>query len=228
MVERYYRERNRLFTKIRDDRINAEIRTYQLALAERIDSGTVKESEWVNLLSDQYYKIIAREARSEFRHSLARTDEVIDIEDVLLRWDEIAAPPGIQKFMANLYPKTIAECKKDYAGSEGADLLDITRFSAVPIKVGQNTDKVFLVISPHQCNDWLWGSARPFWFVGVTNERKLQLLFYGPYHGVVIHNTRSNGYRDISAYYGDNSCRYRFDGTEYDVDHSVPLGQCNR
>ncbi len=174
------------------------------------------------------YARIAREARAEFMRSLARTDEVIDIEDVLLRWDEIAAPPGIQKFMAQLYPKTIAACKKEYAGAEGADLLDITRFSAVPINIGQGTDKVFLVISPHRCMDWFWGSARPFWFVGVTKERKLQLLFYGPYHGVVIHNTRSNGFRDISAYYGDNLCRYRFDGKEYDVDQSVPLGQCNR
>jgi len=174
------------------------------------------------------YEIIAREARSEFMRSLLRTDEAIDIEQVLQRWDEIAAPPGIQKFMAKLNPKTIEECKKEYAGAEGADLLDITRFSAVPINIGHNTDKVFLVISPHRCMDWLWGSARIFWFVGVTKERKLQLLFYGPYHGVVIHNTRSNGYRDISAYYGGKTCRYRFDGKEYDVDHSVPLGQCNR
>ena len=174
------------------------------------------------------YESIARKARAEFMRSLSRTDQVIDILQVLQRWDEIAAPPGIQKFMAKLYPKTIAECKKEYAGAKGADLLDITRFSAVPISISLDGDKVFLVVSPHRCNDWLWGSARLFWLVGVTKERKLQLIFYGPYHGVVIHNSRSNGYRDISAYYGDNTCRYRFDGKEYDVDHSEPLGQCNR
>lgn len=180
------------------------------------------------VLAQANYTTIAREARSEFMRSLSRTDEVIDIEQVLQRWDEIAAPPGIQKFMAKLNPETIAECKKEYAGAEGADLLDITRFSAVPINIGQGTDKVFLVISPHRCMDWIWGSARRFWFVRVTKERKLELIFYGPYHGVVIHNTRSNGYRDISGYYGDHTCRYRFDGKEYDVDHSEPLGQCNR
>jgi len=228
MVDRYYQARNRYFPKNRDDHINAEIRAHQHILAKRMDAGQIKESEWFALLDNQHYAIMAREARAEFMRSLARTDEVIDIDDVLLRWDEIAAPPGIQKFMTELYPKTIAACKKDYAGETIVSLEDITRFSAVPINISQNTDKVFLVIAPHRCMDWLWGSARLFWFVGVTKERKLQLIFYGPYHGVVLHNTRSNGYRDVSAYYGDNLCRYRFDGKEYDVDHSEPLGQCNR
>lgn len=64
MVNRFYQERNRYFPHLRDDHINAEIRSYQSLLAERKDSGKITESEWVFLLSRQYSAIVARTDQS--------------------------------------------------------------------------------------------------------------------------------------------------------------------
>ena len=65
MVERYYRERSRIFPYMRDNHVTAEIRAYQRVLAERKDAGKITESEWVFLLSRQNSAIVARENQSK-------------------------------------------------------------------------------------------------------------------------------------------------------------------
>ncbi|MDO8341515.1 MAG: hypothetical protein Q7T59_06095, partial [Candidatus Woesebacteria bacterium] len=65
MVDRYYRERSRIFPNMRDDHVTSEIRAYQRVLAERKDAGKLTESEWVFLLSKQYSAILARENQSQ-------------------------------------------------------------------------------------------------------------------------------------------------------------------
>lgn len=63
MVDRFYRERSRIFPHIRDDQITSEIRSYQRVLAEKKDAGKITEAEWVFLLTRQLSEIDAREAK---------------------------------------------------------------------------------------------------------------------------------------------------------------------
>ena len=65
MVDRYYRERGRIFPNMRDDYFTAEIRAYQRVLAERKDAGKITESEWVFLLAKQFSVLTARENQSQ-------------------------------------------------------------------------------------------------------------------------------------------------------------------
>lgn len=65
MVDRYYRERSRIFPSMRDDHVTAEIRAYQRVLAERRDAGKITESEWVFLLAKQFSVLTTRENQSQ-------------------------------------------------------------------------------------------------------------------------------------------------------------------
>ena len=65
MVDRYYRERSRIFPNMRDDHFTAEIRAYQRVLAERKDAGKITESEWVFLLAKQFSVLTARDNQSQ-------------------------------------------------------------------------------------------------------------------------------------------------------------------
>lgn len=65
MVDRYYRERSRIFPNMRDDHFTAEIRAYQRVLAERKDAGRITESEWVFLLAKQFSVLTARDNQSQ-------------------------------------------------------------------------------------------------------------------------------------------------------------------
>jgi hypothetical protein len=162
--------------------------------------------------------------------AVARADALIDIDDLLgNRWESVAAPLSIQKFMEKHAKGTFDFCRKDHE-LDGRDVNDktdaayiayVTRFSAVAINVGPPSEQSFLVVSPRTCLDWLWGSAHVYWFIRATRNGKLQEIFHAPHHRIQIHNTRTNGYRDVTGYYGDNSCRYRFDGREYQIDKSI-------
>lgn len=158
-----------------------------------------------------------------------RAGELKDIREMLDgRWEKIAAPPGIQKWMEKLTGETLELCKQEYEGVTGQDLLEITRFSAVPIDIGHADDRVFLVVAPPRCRGWQWGSALMFWFLRAGRNGKLELIFQGPYHGYVIHKARTNGYRDISGHYAGKLCRYRFDGKEYGAKEADGIQYCNR
>ncbi|MDP1605096.1 MAG: hypothetical protein Q8L93_00355 [Rhodocyclaceae bacterium] len=159
-----------------------------------------------------------------------KADELIDIDRLLYeRWEKVAAPPGIQKFMEIRAKESFDHCTKEHelADRDKNDRVDaayvaaVTRFSAVPINVGRQNERVFLVVSPVTCFGWLWGSAHIYWFIRVTNKGKLQEILFAPHHRIRLHDKRTNGYRDVTGYYGDNSCRYRFDGKEYNRDESI-------
>ena len=160
----------------------------------------------------------------------ARADELIDIDNLLdCRWEKIAAPPGMQKFMERHAKENFDLCTKEHEldardkndKTDVAYLAAVTRFSAVPINVGPRNEQVFLVVSPPTCFGWLWGSAHIYWLIRVTKSGNLREILYAPHHRIQIHNTRTNGYRDVTGYYGDNACRYRFDGKEYNRDKSI-------
>ncbi len=160
----------------------------------------------------------------------ARADALIDIDDLSGdRWEKIAAPLSIQKFMEKHAKERFDYCRKEHEldgrnlndKTDAAYIANVTRFSAVAINVGPPSEQSFLVVSPRTCFGWLWGSAHVYWFIRVTRNGKLQEVFYAPHHRIQIHNTRTNGYRDVTGYYGDNSCRYRFDGKEYNRDESI-------
>lgn len=63
MVDRFYRERSRIFPYMQDSPITTEIRSYQRVLAEKKDAGRITEAEWVYLLTRQLSEIDAREAQ---------------------------------------------------------------------------------------------------------------------------------------------------------------------
>jgi len=63
MVDRYYRERRRVFPYMRDDHVTAEIRAYQRVLAEKMDARKISEAEWVYLLVKQESELESREAQ---------------------------------------------------------------------------------------------------------------------------------------------------------------------
>lgn len=63
MVDRFYKERDRLFPRMHDSNETAEVRSYQRVLAERIDAGKITEAEWVFLLNKQQSVLAARDAQ---------------------------------------------------------------------------------------------------------------------------------------------------------------------
>ena len=63
MVDRFYKERSRLFPRMQDSDETAEIRSYQRVLAERKDAGKITEAEWVFLLRKQQSILDARDAQ---------------------------------------------------------------------------------------------------------------------------------------------------------------------
>lgn len=141
--------------------------------------------------------------------------EKFNLGELMAQAQKYPAPAKLRVQLASvpINHNALLRCKADKQwGLENIESF----FAAKPIILTAKRNPIFIVFPTTYCPEFFGAHAISFWVMEQLPDGSYKELFYDSSDFLVIHNKKTNGYKDLSTLYGFDTVRFvHFDGKEY-------------
>ncbi len=122
------------------------------------------------------------------------------------------APPAIQKAMAAVLKADLTDCETQ----KHLTKQQVSKyFCSIPIDLGINPNKAFLVFPSKYCYAFFGAHSIAFWVVTTSDDILFKVRFSGRHDGLEILESKHNGLFDLRVHTLQGSALLYFDGSMY-------------